>query len=83
MNEAYVVPRTRRLSSYLFLAGLLPGKWGARAWTFWGIASLGIAWDRLTECRIGTFNYSQPDVRFALTHLPFGIAGAVRLWRHR
>lgn len=83
MNEAYVTPRSRRLSTYLMLAGLIPGKVGAGIWTFWGVASLGILWDRVTDCRIGTFVVTPNDKHFALTHLPFGIAGAVRLCRQR
>ena len=72
--------RRHTLSFYCMVAGLLPGKWGARIWLAWSTASLGILWDRTTSCDVRNFHLSKVDKRFALSHLVFL---PLALWRLR
>ena len=72
--------RRHTLSFYLMVAGLIPGKLGARIWLGWSTASLGILWDRATSCDARNFRPSALDKRFALTHLIFL---PLALWRLR
>lgn len=72
--------RRHTLSFYCMVAGLFPGKWGARIWLSWSLASLGIVWDRATSCDARNFRLSTVDKRFAATHLVFL---PLALWRLR
>ena len=70
--------RRHTLSFYCMAAGLFPGKWGARIWLAWSLASVGILWDRVSDCDVTAINPYRFDRRFALTHLPFL---PLALWR--
>ena len=83
VTEIRRIPRTRRLSTYLTIAGFIPGRFGACVHLFFGAASFGVWWQRWCDCVIGGGRREDLDPKFMLTHFPFFFIGLGRLWRSR